>query len=42
MSRDQARRFALACIAAAGVVLIDQASKAAALSSLSLDPPIRS
>ena len=35
MSRDQARRFALACIAAAGVVLIDQASKAAALSSLS-------
>ncbi|MFS0733827.1 signal peptidase II [Microbacterium sp. 1P10UB] len=35
MSRDQARRFALACIAAAGVVLIDQGSKAAALSSLS-------
>ena len=35
MSPDQARRFALACIAAAGVVLIDQASKAAALSSLS-------
>ena len=35
MSRDQARRFALACIAAAGVVLIDQASKAAALSRLS-------
>lgn len=35
MHRDQARRFALACIAAAGVVLIDQASKAAALSALS-------
>ncbi|MDX2377736.1 signal peptidase II [Microbacterium sp. LRZ72] len=35
MSRDQARRFAVACIAAAGVVLLDQASKAAALAELS-------
>ena len=35
MSRDQARRFAVACIAAAGVVLIDQGSKAVALSALS-------
>ncbi|MDN3495131.1 signal peptidase II [Planococcus sp. APC 4015] len=35
MSRDQARRFALACVAAAVVVVVDQASKAAALSALS-------
>lgn len=40
MSRDQARRFAVACIAAAVVVLIDQASKAAALSALSEDQRI--
>ena len=40
MSRNQARRFALACIAAAGVVLIDQASKAAALSTLREDERI--
>lgn len=31
----QARRFAIACVTAGGVVLIDQASKAAALSGLS-------
>ena len=35
MSRNQARRFALAFIAAGSVVLIDQASKTAALSALS-------
>ncbi|GAA1655968.1 MULTISPECIES: signal peptidase II [Microbacterium] len=40
MSPDQARRFALACIAAAGVVLIDQASKAAAFSTLTEDERI--
>lgn len=40
MNRDQARRFAVACIAAAVVVLIDQVSKAAALSALSEDERI--
>lgn len=40
MSRDRAGRFALACIAAAVVVLIDQASKAAALGGLSEDERI--
>lgn len=35
MSHNQARRFAIACIAAAAVVMIDQSSKAAALTVLS-------
>lgn len=37
MNREQSRQFAIACSAAGVVVLVDQASKAAALSGLSLD-----
>ena len=40
MDREQIRRFAFACLAAAGVVVIDQATKAAALSGLSQDERI--
>ena len=35
MSREQTRRFAIACLAAGVVVLIDQATKAAAIGGLS-------
>ena len=35
MSREQTRRFAIACLAAGVVVLVDQATKAAAIGGLS-------
>lgn len=40
MNRDRMRRFAIACAAAAAAVLIDQATKAAALSGLSQEERI--
>ncbi len=40
MVREQTRRFAVACLAAAVVVLVDQATKAAALGGLSQDQRI--
>ena len=35
MSREQSQRFAIACLAAGVVVLVDQATKAAALGGMS-------
>ncbi|MCT2085590.1 signal peptidase II [Microbacterium enclense] len=35
MSREQSQRFAIACLAAGAVVLVDQATKAAALGGMS-------
>ena len=40
MVREQTRRFAVACLAAAVVVLVDQATKAAALGGLSQEERI--
>ncbi|KXZ61788.1 Lipoprotein signal peptidase [Microbacterium laevaniformans] len=40
MNREQSRRFAIACLAAGAVVLVDQATKAAALSGLRQDERI--